>query len=130
MEESSGLLTEAELELMMLLWGSGGGTVREVLDRLPPDRTRAYTSVATILRILEQKGFVRSVKEGRRHRYIPAIGRAGYEARNLRHLVGGLFGGDPLALVRRLVGTGSLSRDELAAAQALIDQQLQGEEED
>ena len=127
MEENTGLLTEAELELMVLLWASGGGTVREVLDRLPPERTRAYTSVSTILRILEQKGFVRSVKEGRRHRYTPAISRAGYEARNLRHIVGGLFGGDPLALVRRLVGTGSMSRDELHAAQELIDAHLQEE---
>ena len=120
MGETPELLTAVELELMLLLWSTGGASAREVLERLPPDRERAYTSVSTILRILEQKGFVQSEKEGRRHRYVPTLTRASYERRKLRHLVGSLFGGDPMALVRRLVQTDSLTRDELQAARDLI----------
>ena len=48
------LLTESELELMTILWRLEGATVNEVLEALPPDRPLAYTSVSTILRILEQ----------------------------------------------------------------------------
>src|SRR5438445_756545 len=50
------LLTEVELELMNIVWELGGGTVADVIARLPPERPLAYTSVATMLRILEQNG--------------------------------------------------------------------------
>ena len=55
-KKKSELLTEVELEFMNELWALGEGTVRDVLERLPEDRNLAYTSGATILRILEQKG--------------------------------------------------------------------------
>ena len=48
------LLTETELELMTLLWKLGEGAVNDVMDALPPQRRLAYTSVSTMLRILEQ----------------------------------------------------------------------------
>ncbi len=56
-------LTEVELEFMTKLWDLGEATVREVQDALGPTRKLAYTSAATILRILEQKGFVTSAKQ-------------------------------------------------------------------
>ena len=56
-------LTEVELEFMTELWALEQGTVRDVLARLAPGRNLAYTSAATILRIMEQKGFVTSEKE-------------------------------------------------------------------
>ncbi|HEY0706619.1 MAG TPA: BlaI/MecI/CopY family transcriptional regulator, partial [Polyangia bacterium] len=58
-------LTEVELELMTILWQLGGGTVNEVMAALPEGRTLAYTSVSTILRILEQKGVLSAEKVGR-----------------------------------------------------------------
>ena len=61
-KKRSELLTEVELEFMNELWALGEGTVRDVLERLPEDRNLAYTSGATILRILEQKEFVTSRK--------------------------------------------------------------------
>ncbi|MFT5680032.1 MAG: putative transcriptional regulator [Myxococcota bacterium] len=123
--KNSRLLTEAEQELMVILWEHRSASVREVVDSL--ERPRAYTSIATILRILEDKGFATSERVGRTLHYSAAIGRASYEARNLRHLVAGLFGGNPLALVRRLVDADALSTDDLAAMQQLIDERL-GEE--
>ena len=88
------LLTPAELELMTILWDEGPGTVRQVMDTLPGDKQPAYTTVSTILRILEQKGFVASCKDGRSHVYAAAVQWDRYEGRNLRQLVGSLFGGD------------------------------------
>ena len=68
-KKKSDLLTEVELEFMNELWALEEGTVRDVLERLPEDRNLAYTSGATILRILEQKEFVTSRKEGKSHVY-------------------------------------------------------------
>ena len=74
------LLTEVELELMTILWKKGEGSVADVIEGLPKDRNLAYTSVSTILRILEQKGALKTRKEGRGHVYIPAL-------KKYRHIV-------------------------------------------
>ncbi len=57
-------LTATELELMMILWKIGKGSVRDIMDQLPAERDLAYTSVSTIIRILEKKGFVAATKAG------------------------------------------------------------------
>jgi predicted transcriptional regulator len=116
-------LTEVELELMTLLWERGGGTVNDVLAALPPERPLAYTSVSTILRILEQKGVLGTEKVGRGHRYVPLVAKAAYEAFALEQVVGKVFGGEPLALVRRLVDGAGLSRRELAELRAMLEAQ-------
>lgn len=64
-KKKSEFLTEVELEFMTVLWQIGRGTVRDLIAKLAADRNLAYTSVATIMRILEQKNFVTSVKEGK-----------------------------------------------------------------
>ncbi len=109
---------------MTILWDEGPGTVRQVMDALTGDKQPAYTTVSTILRILEQKGFVASRKHGRSHVYAAAVERDRYEGRNLRQLVGSLFGGDPGALVRRLVTDDSLSEDDLRDLQQIVDERL------
>jgi len=119
------LLTEVELELMRILWRIGQGTVREVMAALPKQRDLAYTSVSTMLRILEQKGFVRVLSaSGRSHVYAPTVAKPQYESRNLRHLVGRLFEGNPASLVRRLVDTTPLSDDDLRDLRDLLDERL------
>jgi predicted transcriptional regulator len=118
-------LTEVELELMSILWREGGGTVADVQAALPRDRKLAYTSVSTVLRILEQKQVVASEKVGRGHRYVPRIAKQVYEAFALEQVVGKVFDGEPLALVRRLVDTKGLTRKDIAALRALLDEQEQ-----
>jgi len=70
-KKKSEFLTEVELEFMTELWALGAGTVRDILTELPPERNLAYTSGATILRIMEQKGFVTSEKHGKTFVYKP-----------------------------------------------------------
>ncbi|HEY4120991.1 MAG TPA: BlaI/MecI/CopY family transcriptional regulator [Byssovorax sp.] len=115
------LLTGVELELMEILWRIERGTVRDVLARLPADRPLAYTSVSTVLRILEQKGFVTASADGRAHVYAPTITRVSYEATSVKHLVGQLFDGRPAGLVRRLVDSASLTDADVAELRALLD---------
>ncbi len=123
-KEAHKLLTEAELELMRVLWAGGPATVREVMGCLPEGRTPAYTTVSTVLRILESKGFVESEKVGRSHRYAAVEAKAGYETRKLSHILSGLFEGSPLSLMRRLVSSQPISTEELREMQRLLDEHL------
>jgi len=108
-----------------MLWQMGEATVREVLEQLPRGRSLAYTSVSTILRILEGKRLVKSRKVGKAHVYRPAVAKAAYERRSLRHLVDKVFDGTPSAMVMRLLDDESLSRAELREIQALLEERLQ-----
>ncbi len=121
------LLTEVELEFMNQLWALGEGTVRDVLAQMPEDRNLAYTSAATILRILEQKEFVTSRKEGKSHVYIPALGKDSYQSRSLRHLSAKLFDDTPASLVARLVDDEELSEEALGQIRALVDRRLKND---
>src|SRR5262245_39104503 len=114
------MLTQAELELMTILWSLEEASVAEVIESLPRSRDVAYTTVSTILRILEQKGFVVSRKEGRGHLYSPNISKEAYEAKSLRQLVNNVFDGTPSALVRRLLDDEALSQGEIREIQALL----------
>ena len=98
-----------------------GAPSRTYCRRSRPGARLAYTSVSTIVRILEQKGVVRSEKVGRGHRYLPVVARDDYEAFALEQVVGKVFDGQPLALVRRLVDTAGLTRQEIADLKTLLD---------
>ena len=71
----SPILTEAELRLMDVLWERGPCSVQQVLVALPGTPRLAYNSVLTTMRVLEKKGYVEHVKDGRAHIYAPAIRR-------------------------------------------------------
>ena len=114
------LLTEVELELMGILWKMNGGSVAEVMEKLPEERKLATTSVSTILRILEQKGVLKAKKEGRGHVYLPLVLKSDYEAKTVRHVVDKVFDGTPTALVRQLLNSGGLSDQDLAEIKKMI----------
>lgn len=110
------LLTAAELELMHVLWERGPSTVAEVIEGLRGP-ARAYTTVATLMKILDDKGFARVERDGRRLVYAPVVVRGDYEATAVRDVVQRVFSGDAAALVRALVDTEPLddaTRAELA----------------
>src|SRR5262245_31166008 len=120
--EEAKLLTETELELMTILWKLGEGSVNDVIAQLPPERDLAYTSVSTILRILEQKKVIASRKEGRGHLYHPLIAKEQYEALTLQHVVKRVFDGEPTSLVRRLIESKGLSSNDLDEIRRLLDE--------
>lgn len=117
-------LTDVELEFMTRLWDLGTASVRDVQDSLLPARKLAYTSAATILRILETKGFVTSTKQGKAHYYRTTISKDAYQSRSLRNLSEKLFDNTPAALVARLVDDNNLSTEALDEIRALIDKRL------
>ncbi|WP_071900666.1 BlaI/MecI/CopY family transcriptional regulator [Cystobacter ferrugineus] len=113
-------LTPVELELMQIVWRHDEVSVADVLEALPPERKLAYTSVSTVLRILEQKGVLRSRKVGRGHLYSAVLPREAYELQSVRHLVETVFDGTPSALVERLVEAVPLSPEEVEQIRKLL----------
>lgn len=120
----SELLTSVELEFMKALWSLGQGSVREVMASLSDQGRRAYTSVATVLRILDEKGYVTTETRGRALVYRPVVSRGDYEARSLRSLSRNLFGGTPSALVARLVDDEDLDEAEMGAILRVIEERI------
>jgi predicted transcriptional regulator len=120
-ETQTKLLTETELELMSILWRLNEGSVADVMSELPKERDLAYTSVSTILRILEQKGVLEARKEGRGHIYVPRLKKSSYEAKTVKHMVDRVFDGVPVALVRQLLDTVKLDPADLQELKTLIE---------
>ena len=129
-KKTPNLLTEVELEFMNELWTLGEGSVRDVLDALPEERNLAYTSGATILRILDEKGFVESRKEGKTLIYRPLLDKDKYQTRSLQNLARTLFDDTPATLVARLVDTAALTATDLEEIRALVERRLQDDSDE
>lgn len=108
-------LGDRELDVMGVLWSLGSGTVAEVREHLPDEL--AYTTVLTILRNLEDKGFVTHETEGRAHRYAPAVARDAARRSAIARLVDKLFQGSPEQLIAQLVEDRALSAEQLRRLQ-------------
>ena len=126
-KKSQNLLTDVELEFMNELWALGEGSVRDVLDRLPAERNLAYTSGATILRILDEKNFVTSRKDGKTLIYTPLLAKDKYQSRSLQNLSRTLFDDTPAQLVARLVDDEGLTETDLEEIRALVERRLQND---
>lgn len=113
-------LTDVELELMTILWRLGEASVADVMSGMPAGRDLAYTSVSTILRILEGKGVVATRKEGRGHIYVPLLSKPAYEARAVKDVVNRVFQGVPVALVRQLLDNVELSESDVREVRKLL----------
>lgn len=118
--------TPRELDIMAVLWERGPSTVAEVQDALSDEL--AYTTVLTLLRVLEEKGHVTHTNEGRAHRYAPLVERQAAGRSALHRLTERLFGGSPELLLTRLVEDGDLTEGELRRMRDLLQRRLEGGE--
>lgn len=118
--------TNRELDLMAVLWEKGPATVAEVRESLGDEL--AYTTVLTILRTLEEKGYVGHVQEGRAHRYHPLVARDEAGESALHRIIGKMFEGSPELLLTQLVSDRALSEEELRRLRTLLEERLKQEE--
>lgn len=114
-------LTKAELRVMDVLWQRSSGTVADVVAALPPPPL-AYTTVLTMLRILEQKGAVSRKPDGRAHVYYPCIDRDDAATSAVGDVLRSFFANSKTALAVRLMSEERPSDEELASIKALIAQ--------
>lgn len=112
-------LTDREASLMEVLWEQGPSTVAEVRQSLNDELT--YTTVLTILRNLEGKGFVTHDEEGRAHRYSAAVDRDIAQRSAVNALKDKLFRGSTELLLTRLVADKELSQEEIDRIRKLLD---------
>jgi BlaI family transcriptional regulator, penicillinase repressor len=112
-------LTQRELDIMSVLWELGEATVTEVRDGVDP--SLAYTSISSMIRTLEMKGYVGHRRgEGKTHVYFPVISpeKAGESA--LSRVLEKIYGGSPIKLLAHLVEQRRLSETELTRMRDLL----------
>jgi predicted transcriptional regulator len=113
-------LTDAESRVMSVLWQRETATVGDVVAALTQDRVVTYSTVQTILRILETKGYVTHEKVARAFVYRPAVDEHQARQRALKHLVARLFNGSPSLLILNVLEDGEIDRTELKRLKKLI----------
>ena len=118
----SATLTEAELRIMQVLWDKGSATVQQVLEALPRKKPLAYNSVLTIVRILEKKGYVRHVKDGRAHIYTALLNQKDATRSEIRHLVSRFFQDSRELLVLNILEDEGLDAQEIERLRQMLDE--------
>ena len=121
------LPTDAELQILLVLWKSAPLTVREVHERL--GTSSGYTTVLKTMQIMAEKGLVTRDVTNRSHLYRPAVQAAPTEKRLVSELVEKAFDGSAARLAMRALSTGRASREELAEVRRLLEA-LEDEEDE
>ena len=114
--------TELELEILKILWRANPLTGRQVRDALVDFRDLAYTSVMTIMGIMEDKGYVRRKKQGGRYVYSARIKQQTTTRRMLLDLVERAYEGSVMSAVVNLLETSDIQSEELEQLRELIRQ--------
>ena len=113
-------LSKLELKIMDALWTGGALSVREIQEAFPEDQRPAYTTVQTMVYRLEVKGVVSRVKKiGNAHVFAAAVSRSSTQRRLLDELLD-LFGGRSQPLMAHLIESGSLTLDDVKAAEETL----------
>ena len=119
-------LTNREADVMQVLWDHGPCVVAEVRDHLHDDL--AYTTVLSILRTLEAKGFVRHTEEGRGHRYSAKMQQQAARKSALKHLTDKLFKGSSELLFTQLVADDKLTPQQIERMRELLAERAKNKE--
>ncbi len=104
--------TEVELELLKLVWKLGEATVRDVLEALPEDRDLAYTTVMSMMRILEEKGYLTHHVRDRAYVYRARVSEDEVAQGMIRNLVNKMFEGSAELLMVKLLESADLSEEQ------------------
>lgn len=113
-------LTKTEEEIMQWLWAIGRGTVSDILERLPEPQP-PHSTISSVVRILERKGFVGHKAYGKTHEYFPLIAKEDYGKRSLKDVLRNYFEDSPRQLVSQLASPEKLSQTELDDLLKLLD---------
>ncbi len=120
-QKSLRAMSPAETEILRLVWQLEEATVQGICDALPPERKIAYKTVQTLLRRLEDKGYLKHKTEGKAHVFLPAVRREQVVRRTVLDFVDRLFGGDPRPLMQFLAKDGHVDAEDLDELRKLIE---------
>jgi predicted transcriptional regulator len=113
-------LTENELEVMQLLWKQAPLKISDILDSLQRMPKPAYTSLLTLVQMMEKKGYIKHQKSGKAFMYIPILQQKKFLISEIKRIAKRLFGGSPGKLVLNLVENEHLSETEIKALKKLL----------
>lgn len=114
--------SDLELQILTLLWERGPLPVRAVLESLPDGKDRAYTSVLSVMQVMEKKGLLGHTAEGQAHVYHPLVRRRQVLRPLMRDLLRNVFGGSPAQALQCLLDSSRPDADELAEIRQVIQQ--------
>ena len=112
-KENLAPLSPSETEILRILWQLGSGTVQDLCDKLPDNRTITYATVQTLLRRLEKKGYITHITQGKAHVFSPLVQKNKVIGSAVRSFLDKLFGGDPVPLIQYLAQNNEITKDDL-----------------
>jgi BlaI family transcriptional regulator, penicillinase repressor len=112
--------SKLEMQVLSVLWQRGPSAVRDVLDAMPDGKSRAYTTILTVMQVMEKKGLVSHTAQGNTHIYAAAISREQVAGPLLKDLVRHLFGGSRVTALQHLLQENEVSPGELDEIKQLI----------
>jgi BlaI family transcriptional regulator, penicillinase repressor len=113
-------LSHSEENIMRILWELGEGVIHDIIEKLPEPKP-PYTTVSSVVRLLEKKDFVDHKAYGKTHVYFPAISREQYARRSFSDLMKHYFEGSPKNIVSFIVQENALKPEEVNELKQLID---------
>lgn len=114
-------LTKKEEQVMQILWKIESGFVKDVIAKMPEPKP-PYNTVSSVVRILEQKGFVKHKAYGKTYEYFPAINKSDYKKRTFKAILKDYFEGSYKNVVSFMVNDESLSQEEIEEMKKIIDE--------
>jgi predicted transcriptional regulator len=114
-------MSPAETEILRLVWQLNEATVQRIQDALPAKRVIAYKTVQTLLRRLEEKGYLKHRIEGKAYIFFPAVRQEAVIKRTVLDFMDRLFGGDPRPLMHFLAQDGHIDAEDIEELRKLID---------
>lgn len=114
-------LTKVEEDIMQIIWRLERCLVKDIIEAIGQEDL-PHSTVASVVRILEKKGFVGHKAYGRTHEYFPLIGKDDYAKQGISTMLEKYFGGSPKALVSFLVREDNLGLDDLIELYKKLDE--------
>jgi|WetSurMetagenome_2_1015567.scaffolds.fasta_scaffold65177_2 BlaI family transcriptional regulator, penicillinase repressor len=115
------LLTRQELQIMKVIWGLGTATVKDVCDTMSQTKAVAYTTILTLMGILEEKGALTHTRSGRAFLFRPILSRRQATRNQLRDVIARFFDGNPERLMGDVLENEVLDPEQLESVRILLD---------
>lgn len=116
-------ITKAQEDILKALWEANEGAVSDILDKLP-DPKPAYNTIATVIKVLEKKGYVSHKTYGKTNVYYPVVSKQEYTQHFLKETIKGLFNGSLRQMMSYFVNGKSISINELEELKMMLEQEI------
>ena len=112
--------SDLEMQILSVLWDRGASTTREMLEAMPDGKKRAYTSILSVMQVMEKKGLLKHRNRGVAHVYSPAVSKRKIIQPFMRKVINEVFGGKPSAMMQALLTDTAVSNTELTQIHKLL----------